>query len=725
MDTNASILAASGFGLVWPILEFIIGLGLMVFVHELGHFLAAKAVGIKVERFALGFGPRVFGIVKGETDYCLNLLPLGGYIKMLGQEDFAPLQENKKVNPRSYEAKSVGARLIVISAGVVMNAITAFIMFTVIAMIGYDFPAAVLGDVQPHSPAAQAKIAWQQDPEATSQPVATSQSVATSRAVITTGLEPGDRITTVDGNGVMLSLIGREIDRFDHLAMISAMSDREDKYRITIERDVDGNMWRGSGVVGVKMHGGKLSFGIAPAFRTEIVKLESDTIRPPQDPFEEKDIVVAVAGQKVEQSWHIEPIIAAASGLTVPVTVLRDGNEVVVTAPRLIRSKMTVAYLPSGKKLNLDDYDSEVADGNMTLTPYETGDKITCAKSDVRFVAGDQGLDILGMTPRLTVAAIMKGSPAEKAGMRAGDVVVSYGDTSMPSNKQMHKISNKALEAAGKGVMLAVERDGNMIEPFQVKPIKGKQSAIVGFVLGLDIKHPIVAHVRPDSPAAKAGVEAGCVIEKVNDRTVADWTELFAALGEMADQDVTLTVKRSTRPDAEVATVKIGNLDTQAFSPDDYKFDIFVTPQSTGFFEPVKHTVRKAGLGEAMAWSLREGGGFMISTYVSIRSLVLGNVSAKQFVGPLGMGKIAVVMAERGFMHFFYFMAIISAILAVMNFLPFPVVDGGHAVFLIIEKIRGKPLPIKVMNITQLAGLVVLGLVFLALTYQDITRLFL
>ena len=59
-----------------------------------------------------------------------------------------------------------------------------------------------------------------------------------------------------------------------------------------------------------------------------------------------------------------------------------------------------------------------------------------------------------------------------------------------------------------------------------------------------------------------------------------------------------------------------------------------------------------------------------------------------------------------------------------MNFLPLPVVDGGHAVFLIIEKIRGKPLPIKVMNITQLVGLVLLGLVFLALTYQDITRFF-
>ena len=70
---------------IWPFVLFFSGLGLVIFIHELGHFLVAKAVGIKVERFALGFGPRLFGKRTGETDYCVNLLPLGGYVKMLGQ----------------------------------------------------------------------------------------------------------------------------------------------------------------------------------------------------------------------------------------------------------------------------------------------------------------------------------------------------------------------------------------------------------------------------------------------------------------------------------------------------------------------------------------------------------------------------------------------------------------------------------------------------------------
>jgi len=710
MDTNVSILAASGLGLAWPILQFIIGLGLMVFVHELGHFLAAKWVGIRVERFALGFGPRVLGVKWGETDYCLNLLPLGGYIKMLGQEDFAPLQEQKQVNPRSYEAKSVGARMLVISAGVVMNAITAIIMFTVIVMIGYEFPAPVLGNVRPHFPASQARITWTKGPEASTQPVTM------------TGLEVGDRVTDVDGNGVMLAIIGREISRFDHLAIISAMSDREDRYRFTIERQVDGNTWVGTADVGVKMGDGRLEFGLGPARSTVVAEGETGAIRPPQDPFQDQDRVIAVAGRKIEHSWQVEPALKDANGLTVPVTVMRKGKTVNLTAPRLIGNKITVAYLPDGAKLNLDNYDINLKDGNMVLVSYETGTELKCPKDDLHIVAADHGLDLLGLTSRLMVAAIMKGSPAEKLGLKPGDIVVHYGDTPLPTNKNLHEINDKAVKDGKKDLTLVIQREGKLLEPLKITPVKKNGLAVLGFVPGLDLAQTIVAHVRPNSPAARAGIESGCVIEKVNDRPVKDWAELYSALRDQAGKDVTLTVRRSARPEAELTEAKIGLLDSKAFDPNDYNFDMFIG-KSRGFFDPIMTTVRKESLGAALKWSLRESGGFMISTYVSLRSLVLGNVSANQFVGPLGMGEIAVRMAERGFMHFFYLMAIISAVLAVMNFLPLPVVDGGHAVFLIIEKIRGKPLPIRAMNITQLVGLILLALVFLALTYQDIMRL--
>ena len=110
---------------VLPICMFAIGLGLVIFVHELGHFIAAKAVGIKVLRFSLGFGPKVVGFKRRETEYWLAAVPLGGYIKMLGQEDLKALDENQPTDPGAYNNKPVWARLIVVSAGVVMNVVFA------------------------------------------------------------------------------------------------------------------------------------------------------------------------------------------------------------------------------------------------------------------------------------------------------------------------------------------------------------------------------------------------------------------------------------------------------------------------------------------------------------------------------------------------------------------------------------------------------------------------
>jgi regulator of sigma E protease len=84
---------------------------------------------------------------------------------------------------------------------------------------------------------------------------------------------------------------------------------------------------------------------------------------------------------------------------------------------------------------------------------------------------------------------------------------------------------------------------------------------------------------------------------------------------------------------------------------------------------------------------------------------------------------MAIQAGRRGMIDFAYFMAMISVSLAVINFLPFPVVDGGHAMFLIFEKIRGKPLSIRVMNVVQMIGLALILLVFVLVTWQDISRL--
>jgi regulator of sigma E protease len=138
------------------IIAFIVVLGVLIFVHELGHFITAKAVDIEVPRFSIGFGPRVIGFKRGETEYVISALPLGGYVKMAGMEEMehiegGPATVNDTIGaesreelediaerphrPRDFESKSLPARVLVISAGVIMNLLFAILVFAVSAFI--------------------------------------------------------------------------------------------------------------------------------------------------------------------------------------------------------------------------------------------------------------------------------------------------------------------------------------------------------------------------------------------------------------------------------------------------------------------------------------------------------------------------------------------------------------------------------------------------------------
>ncbi|MFM8584457.1 MAG: site-2 protease family protein, partial [Planctomycetaceae bacterium] len=131
----------------WSVILAALGLGLVIFIHELGHFAVAKWCGVKVERFSIGFGPLLFKFTKGETEYALSLLPLGGYVKMLGQDDADPSQmtsDQLTHNPRSYTAKSVPQRMAIISAGVIMNMLSAVLFFVVAFGISVQYNPAVI-----------------------------------------------------------------------------------------------------------------------------------------------------------------------------------------------------------------------------------------------------------------------------------------------------------------------------------------------------------------------------------------------------------------------------------------------------------------------------------------------------------------------------------------------------------------------------------------------------
>jgi regulator of sigma E protease len=146
--------------LLGTILSFIIVFGILVFVHEFGHFFMAKLVGIRVDVFSFGYGKRLFGFKKGDTDYRVSLIPMGGYVKFPGEDVY---ENNREVGPGDFMAAKRWQRLLTIVMGPIMNILLAIVLVAAINMVGapilvYQSQAPVIGWVEPDSPAEKAKL---------------------------------------------------------------------------------------------------------------------------------------------------------------------------------------------------------------------------------------------------------------------------------------------------------------------------------------------------------------------------------------------------------------------------------------------------------------------------------------------------------------------------------------------------------------------------------------
>ncbi len=138
---------------MYNVVSAIVVLGILIFVHELGHFLVAKLCGVRVLVFSLGFGPKVFGVKKGETDYILSAVPLGGYVKMLGEGKDGDDDLSEEERPFSYGAKKPSRRLAIVFAGPFTNIIFAALIFAVVYVYGVPLLNSRIGEVKPDFPA--------------------------------------------------------------------------------------------------------------------------------------------------------------------------------------------------------------------------------------------------------------------------------------------------------------------------------------------------------------------------------------------------------------------------------------------------------------------------------------------------------------------------------------------------------------------------------------------
>jgi regulator of sigma E protease len=292
---------------VVQVLAIVLFLGGLIFVHELGHFLVAKALGVKVLRFSIGFGPRVLGFRRGETEYWLSALPLGGYVKMAGDvgDEVAPEDRG-----RGYLDQSPWRRLAISVAGPAMNLVFPGLVFLALAVAedGRPVPGPYVGTVAPGSPAASA------------------------------GIRPGDRILSVAAPGGP----ARPVRRFEDLrALVSPHPEEPLVFGVerdgralppltitpSLELDRNAILTLRKGVIGV-----------GATYTPALVAPSRPGAAGPLEPF---DLVVSAGGRPVRHLGELERAVAGAACAPLDLEVLREAPVALpgatLAAPRALR----------------------------------------------------------------------------------------------------------------------------------------------------------------------------------------------------------------------------------------------------------------------------------------------------------------------------------------------------------------------------------------------------
>lgn len=670
------------------IVQVVVFLGLVILVHELGHFLAARWCGVLVERFSIGFGPILLAVRRGETEYALSAIPLGGYVKMLGQSD-TPTVEEYSGDPRSYQNKSVLQRMFIISAGVIMNVIFGVVCFAVVFTIGLPYQPATIGTVSPGSPAWKA------------------------------GLAPGDRIVEVAG------IKNPWYDALVYQVMFTNPAKRA--LDLTVDRGgkrVDFHLRPEY----ASKHDDKPIIGVLQSLDLNLV---DEPKIPPTDPnskaraaqspaFEPGDRVVAVDGVSVSTYQEFDRLMFERRREPVSITVERKGNP-----KEGARVRETIRVEPAF-----------VRTLGLTMTMGE-------------------------------IKAVREGSPADRAvdaegkakPIRATDRILAMdGRTDFDPMRLPDLLADKA----GERVELTLRRQSRTPEEVKVYVVPDATPT------WLDVRHPpaptstlasipslgiaydvlnIVQSVDPDGPAAKAApaVKAGDVVKEVDfvldtsDRPPSSSWNPFGRKSGNGETTLRYICSENSWPGVfwgmqspEILRVKL-KMERSGAADGSKDFTVDMTP-----VEDPTWPLHLRGVRFLLISGIQRGDGVlqailigfdytkvtMQRIYLTLSGLVTRQIKPTLLSGPLQLANVAYHAADD-WRIFLLLIGLININLAVINFLPIPVLDGGHMVFLLYEGVTRRRPNERVVFVGHVLGFFFIIFLMLSVISLDVWKLFL
>jgi regulator of sigma E protease len=769
------------------ILMAALGLGLVIFIHELGHFAVAKWCDVYVETFSIGFGPALPGCrwKRGETVYLIALFPLGGYVKMLGEGETGEGEEEEEKNPRSYKNKSVGQRMMIISAGVIMNVILAIICFIAVYSHGLKREVAVVGNAMPGGPA------WQAAVPASVELLQVGERKATdNRPLYFRDLQ---QTVAFSGKGQKLQLVYRYKPLGDPKAepvvIKTEVEPRED------DQSPMGMM------IGLSAAPG-LTLPDAPAGREQPVQLNSPAAAArepfpwhagdvvveatdPDNPDQLKPLPEAKAGDKESEQRHqfaLSERWLKLAGRDLTLHIRRAGGKVeeVVVKQAAFHSGDTVigctdpAHPDQVTELPLDWRQPESGKRDF-FELYRRQVLLAGQFMTVRVQRGHETADLvlppayhytLGVRMRMgAVTAIRDRSPGQAAGVKPGDVlkevvlkagsgqrrfVLSQENGQAPAADEELvdpmrlpvALRQWALSHPETKVRFIVTRDEQRRDVKELPEVGwdyderwrfdrqrplGKRSPLplpeLGVAYAVQTSIESVAPARDGSPQQ---LQENDVIKQVRSKqpgkTPGETKDgPWESLAPDQWADVFANLDRLEVPEV---TLKIerGHAETDVTVVLQRDPTWPIAERGLEFLTDTRLQVA-ANLGDAVVMGLQDTWSTILEVYQSLRKLVT-RPNPNSVGGPLTIGVVAYQFAKKGIWDLLFFIGLISVNLAVINFLPIPFLDGGHMMFLLYEAVRGRPAPESVQNAANLGGVLLLLALMVLVIGWDVARLF-